>query len=170
RTITRTASATRTATPTNKPTVTRTVTSTGSPTRTGTATWTPSITRTPTVTRTPTIVRTPSPTGRPGADITYVGLARANDTVITPVGTTDEGWPIYQRPIGFAFNVVVEARPGPSRRPVGLKAVRYSPEDAAVRTDLENILPRALGDGSAAVCDDMLPDLGGIPASLSFDE
>jgi len=115
-------------------------------------------------------VRTPSPTGRPGADITYVGLARANDTVITPVGTTDEGWPIYQRPVGFAFNVVVEARPGPSRRPVGLNAFRYDSGDAAVRPDLEIIVSRPLGDGSVAVCDDMLPNLGGVPASPSFDE
>ena len=122
------------------------------------------------MTRTPTIARSPSPTQRPGADVTFVGLARANDTVLKPVGMTGDGWPIYERPVGYLFNVVVEAKPGPSRRPVGLNAFRYDPNDASVRPDLEIIVSRPLGDGSMAVCDDMLPELGGIPASSSFDQ
>lgn len=83
---------------------------------------------------------------------------------------TSEGWPIYKRPLGYGFNVIVEARPGPSRRPVGLNAFRYNPDDAAVRPDLEIIVSRPLGDGSEAVCDDMLPQIGGVPAASSFDD
>jgi hypothetical protein len=65
--------------------------------------------------------------------------------------------------------VVIEAMPGPSRRPVGLNAFRYDPLDPTVRPDLQIILSRALGDGSPAVCDNMLPMIGGVPASSSFD-
>ncbi len=96
-------------------------------------------------------------------------MARANDVVIDPVGTTAQGWPIYERPLGYLFNVVVEAKPGPNRRPVGTNAFRYDPWDPTVRPDLEIIVSRPLGDGSAAVCDNMLPMLGGVPASPSFD-
>lgn len=162
-TVTRTATATATATPTRTATVTRTATPTGTATRTATITLTPSVTRTPTQTRTPT------PTGRPGADITYVGLVRANDEIVAPSGSTPEGWPIYERSFGFSFSLIVEAKPGPSRRPVGLNAFRSDLFDPNVRPDLEIIVSRALGNGSLDVCDDMLPFIGGIPASTSFD-
>jgi hypothetical protein len=127
-------------------------------------------TRSPTITRTPTQTRTPTPTGRPGADVSYVGVVRANDEPVAPIGTTAQGYPIYERPFGFAFSLVVEGRPGPSRRPVGLNAFRSDPFNPATRPDLEIIVSRNLGDGSAAVCDDMLPFIGGIPASSGFDE
>jgi hypothetical protein len=120
------------------------------------------------VTATPTLTRAPTNTPRPGADVTYVGLARASDDLVEPVGTTPEGWPIYERPFGFSFSLVVEAKPGPSRRPVGLNAFRTDSSDAAVRPDLEIIVSRPLGNGSPDVCDDMLPFIGGIPASTDF--
>lgn len=166
---TRTGTVTRTATLTPTGTPTRTETETRTATRTGTATRTATITLTPTITRTPTQTRTPTPTGRPGADISYVGLVRANDEIVMPSGTTPEGWPIYERPFGFSFSLVVEARPGPSRRPVGLNAFRSDLFDPSVRPDLEIIVSRPLGNGSLDVCDDMLPFIGGIPASSSFD-
>lgn len=96
-------------------------------------------------------------------------MARANDTTIAPSGTTAQGWPIYERPFGHSFSLVIEAKPGPSRRPVGLNAFRSSPFDPATRPDLEIIVSRPLGNGSLDVCDDMLPLLGGVPASPSFD-
>ncbi|MBX3025395.1 hypothetical protein KF840_10880 [bacterium] len=168
-TPTRTGTITRTGTQTATFTQTRTETVTRTPTRTGTATRTATITLTPTITRTPTQTRTPTPTGRVGADITYVGLVRANDEVVPASGTTSQGWPIYVRPFGFSFSLVVEAKPGPSRRPVGTNAFRSDLTDPATRPDLEIIVSRPLGNGSLAVCDDMLPMIGGIPASPSFD-
>jgi hypothetical protein len=90
--------------------------------------------------------------------------------ILNPVGMTNDGFPIYQRPLGYLFTLVVEARPGPSRKPVGLNAFRTDPFDPTVRPDLEIIVSRPLGDGSAAVCDNMLPLLGGVPASASFDD
>jgi hypothetical protein len=130
---------------------------------------TPTITLTPSVTGTPTQTRTPTATRRPGADITYVGLARASDDVLAPSGTTPEGWPIYERPFGYAFTLVVEAKPGPSTRTVGPNAFSSNPADPSVRPDLQVIVSRALGDGSPAICDDMPPFIGGVPASPSFD-
>ncbi|MEO8601575.1 MAG: hypothetical protein ABI629_03260 [bacterium] len=145
------------------------MTITRTPTRTATVTPTATITLTPTITRTPTQTRTPSPTGRPGADITFVGLARANDEVVPRAGTTSQGWPIYERPFGYAFSLVVEAKPGPSRKQVGKTAFDVDQTDPTVRPDLEVIVSRPLGNGSAAVCDNELPIIGGIPASPSFD-
>lgn len=163
-TVTRTPTRTRTGTVTRTRSITRTPTNTGTPTRTGT------VTRTPTITRTPSITGTPTATPRPGAEITYVGLARANDTVIEPVGMTSQGWPIYERSLGYLFNIVVEAKPGPSRRRVGLSTFNSSSGNPSVRPDFEIIVSRPLGDGSALVCDDMPPQIGGVPASENFNE
>lgn len=96
-------------------------------------------------------------------------MARPNDRVLDPVGTTPEGWPIYERSLGYLFTVVVEAKPGPSRRPVGVNAFRYDPSDPTSRPDIEIIVSRQLGDGSSAVCDNMLPEIGGVPASPNFN-
>lgn len=84
-------------------------------------------------------------------------------------GETAEGWPIYERPAGYLFSLVVEAKPGPSRRPAGAGAFSHDPDDPTVRPDLEVIVSRPLGDGSSAVCDNTLPEIGGVPASASFD-
>jgi hypothetical protein len=168
-TATRTPTVTRTATRTGTGTATRTRTITRTPTRTGTATRTPTITLTPTITRTPSQTGTPTATPRPGADITYVGLARPDDTIIDPVGVTSQGWPIYERPLGYLFTIVVEAKPGPNRLRVGLNTFRSSLSDPIVRPDFEIIVSRPLGDGSAVVCDDMPPMIGGVPASTSFN-
>jgi hypothetical protein len=143
---------------------------TRTPTRTGTVTRTPTISTTPTITRTRTQTGTPTATPRPGADITFVGLARADDRLLDPIGTTSQGWPIYQRSIGYLFNIVVEAKPGPSRRSVGLNAFNSDPSSPGVRPDFEIIVSRALGDGSQLVCDNMPPIIGGVPASSSFNE
>jgi hypothetical protein len=168
RTPTPTGTITRTGTPTRTGTATRTRTITRTPTRTGTTTRTPTITSTPTITRTPSQTGTPTATPRPGADITYVGLSRPNDTIIDPVGMTTQGWPIYERSLGYLFNIVVEARPGPSRLRVGLNTFRSNLSDPNVRPDFEIIVARPLGDGSAVVCDDTPPQIGGVPAATSF--
>jgi hypothetical protein len=73
--------------------------------------------------------------------------------------------PIYTRPLGFNFTLVIEGRPGGSRQQVGLITFASDPEDPTVRPDLWILASRPLGDGSGAVCDDKLPDIGGVPAT-----
>jgi hypothetical protein len=163
-TLTRTGTRTRTGTATRTPSVTRT------PTRTATITRTPTITLTPTITRTRTQTGTPTRTPRPGPDITFVGVARADDRLIEPVGQTPEGFPLYKRSFGSLFTIVVEAKPGPNRRPVGLSTFNSDLFNPGVRPDFEIIVSRPLGDGSALVCDNMLPVIGGVPASPNFNE
>jgi hypothetical protein len=102
--------------------------------------------------------------------VSFVGLARSDDVLVPSSGVTAEGLPIFVRPLGFNFTVVVEGEPGPSGRPVGLSTFDSDPNDSSVRSALEIIVSRQLGDGSIAVCDDTLPFLGGVPASVSFDE
>ena len=166
----RTGTITRTATPTNTATVTRTPTITRTPTPTGTSTRTPTLTRTPTVTPTPSQTGTPTNTPRPGANVTYMGVAHvSNDMPLDPIGVTSQGWPIYTPPFGAMFTLVVEAGPGPSRKRVGLNAFNYNPGDPTARPEHEIIVSRNLGDGSKLVCDNMKPILGGVPAEAGFD-
>jgi hypothetical protein len=106
-----------------------------------------------------------TPTPRPGADVSFVGLARPDDTLIEPVGVTKEGWPIFERPFGYGFTIVIEGKRGPNNRQPGLITF-----DEFGRPDLQIVVSRALGDGSATVCDDMPPIIGGVPASAGFAE
>lgn len=164
-TATRTASGaatpTRTATaPT--PTRTRTTTPNGTPTRTGTptrsATVTPPPPATATVTRTRTISPTPTPTSNArGPEITFFGLTRADDIRMQPTGV-ENGVTVYQPAFGFAFSLVIEAKPGPSRARVG-----NSTYIDGGSPDLQIQVTRPLGNGSTLVCDDAPPTLGGVP-------
>ena len=106
--------------------------------------------------------RTPTPTALPGVgpDLTYLGVALADNRPLLPVGTDDDGRPIFVSRSGFGISLVVEGAPGTSRRPVGSNA--YS--DAGL-PDLQMIVSRPLGNGSAAVCDDQPPLIGGVPAT-----
>ncbi len=175
RTATGAATATRTATrapttPAATPTRTRTATPAGTPTRTGTRTRTGTATQTappsPTITRTRTISPTPTPTSNArGPQITFYGLTRADDMLLNPIGM-ENGIPVYAPSFGFAFSIVVEAKPGPSRGRVGGSTFT----DGGV-PDLQIQVTRPLGDGSSLVCDDAPPTLGGVPAinPPSFD-
>ncbi|GIW40797.1 MAG: hypothetical protein KatS3mg076_1374 [Candidatus Binatia bacterium] len=179
-TFTKTGSPAPTGTPTR--TATRTATghpSTPSPTRTPSAS---SPTRSPTPSRTPSPVpptpsptrtrsATPSPTrtatptaGGGGPEIVFFGLTNAEDFLIQPSGTTPDGIPIYRRPLGSGFHIVVEAKRGPTNRPIGMETFRYDPGDPTVLPDLQIQVNRPLGDGSPEVCDDTPPFLGGVPA------
>ena len=119
----------------------------------------------PTATATPV---GPTPTATPdlpvtGPVITYFGVARADSYSLAPSAFDPMGRPIYVRPFGFALSLIVEGKPGTSRRPMGASA--YSTTGAP---DLQLILSRPLGDGSAAVCDRLPPDIGGVPAVVPF--
>jgi len=158
-----TATATRTATRALTATNTRTPTSAGTPTRSATRTRTATATGTtapsPTVTRTRTI--TPTPRATPdasGPQILFFGLTRADDMLLDPAGMQGD-IPVYRPAFGFAFSLVVEARPGASGAAVALST--FNEGDAP---DLQVQVTQPLGDGSTTVCDDAPPLLGGVPA------
>ncbi|MCX8070917.1 MAG: hypothetical protein N3C12_00500 [Candidatus Binatia bacterium] len=169
--LTATAAATAslaTTVPTRTPTATlpvattaRPLTPTSTPSRTRTRSATPVATPTRSATATPTRTATHSPTAPPGPVIRYFGLTRSDDTLLDPVGTTPQGVPIFVRPQGFGFNIVVEAARGPSGNEVGSDT--FVPSLVAM-PDLQIVASRPLGDGSDAACDNSGPSAGGVPA------
>ena len=98
-------------------------------------------------------------------------MARPNDELTQPSGTTPEGYPIFTRPLGYGFTIVIEGASGvlPNLRTIGSSAFNFSSSNPSVRPDLEIIVNRQLGNGSATVCDDRPPVIGGVPASPGFD-
>ena len=101
---------------------------------------------------------TPTPTLGPGANISFFGILRQFDTISDPIGVDSEGRPIFDRPVGNGFVIVVEAKPGSNGASVGTSAY-----DEGGRPDLQVIVSRDLGDGSPAVCDNQEPNFGGVP-------
>jgi hypothetical protein len=95
-----------------------------------------------------------------GAEVTFFGVVRADGFVTDPVGTSPEGYPIYERQLPQGFFVVLEARPGPDLRSVG--STTYTPGNLP---DMMMVTNRPLGNGSSAVCDDGTSGPpGGVPA------
>jgi len=95
-----------------------------------------------------------------GPIVSYVGISDAEDFFVPQSDTSPEGWPIYVRRPGAIFFLVVEGRPGLSRRAVGPAAYV---EDLSDLPDLQIEVANALGDGSTAVCDRSAPSMGGVP-------
>jgi hypothetical protein len=93
-----------------------------------------------------------------GPVITFIGLTRADDIAQEPSGMSGD-IPIFTPSFGFGFSIVVEARPGLSGAQVA-----NSTFNSPSAPDLQIQVTRALGDASSAVCDDMPPFLGGVPA------
>lgn len=164
-----------TRTPTNTPTVTstRTATSTHAPTTTPTPTATRTATLTRTITPTRTATRTPTPTLpiSDGPQITFFGLAAAFNVVLAPSDIDEFGNPVYVRPTGAGFFLIVEVRPGKSGRAPG--GVTSNGNDTTP-PDLQIEATNNLGNGSTLICD-MGPEptlpLGGVPGinPPSFD-
>lgn len=124
----------------------------------GTAVDTATQTFTPTPTRTITPTATITPTLGPGANIGFIGLLRADNTLLEPIGVDAEGRSIYERPTGSGFVIVVEAQPGTNNRPVGDFAFNDDgPPDLQIESDKD------LGDGSGDVCDNEPGRFGGVP-------
>jgi dockerin type I repeat protein len=190
-TRTRTRTPTPTATLILKPqtqTLTPTVTPSPRPsaTKSGTGAAVATPTRTPSPTRSATRSPTPSvtPSVGTGPVITFFGLTRSDDTLMPPTDMTSNGLPIYARQTGASFSLVVEGKPGPSGAAVGLSAYSAAqcptpnPALAAVVRreqfapqvivssfpDLQIEVSRPLGNGSATVCDNSAPTVGGVPA------
>ncbi|HVN83920.1 MAG TPA: hypothetical protein VMW17_03650 [Candidatus Binatia bacterium] len=102
---------------------------------------------------------TPTPTPLQGPQITFFGLASADGRAIAPLGEIEPGVPVYYRPSGNGFKVVVEAAPGFSGSDVGLVVYNSNSANPAARPDLQIEVNEPLGNGSSAVCDD-----NGVPA------
>jgi len=102
-------------------------------------------------TATPTATWTPAP----GPTITFFGVTLADGTLEPSSATTPDGIPIYQMPFGFGFQLVVEAH--------GRFAGGPTSFTMSGTPDLQIQSTRNLGNGSAAVCDVMPPNFGGIP-------
>lgn len=107
-----------------------------------------------TATATPTVTATPAI----GPRIVFFGLTAADDSLQMPTGTGPGDVPIYERPFGFSFSLVVEAARGDSGRPVARNTLAGGDVP-----DLQIQATRPLGDGSAAVCDGAAPTFGGVP-------
>lgn len=103
-----------------------------------------------------TATPTPSRTAA-GPPIVFFGVTSADDSLQPVSGTGPNGVPIYERAIGSGFSLVVEAVGNLSTDPA---PSTYEPDSTP---DLQIQATRDLGDGSAAVCDAMLPNFGGVP-------
>jgi hypothetical protein len=100
--------------------------------------------------------------------ITYFGISRADGFALDSSTADDGRRPLFVRAQGQGMILVLEAKPGSSKRQVGDSAF-----DEAGFPDLQLLVSQALGDGRPAVCD-LTPrdDIGGVPGvpSLSFDD
>jgi hypothetical protein len=85
--------------------------------------------------------------------------------VVEPTGTTAGGIPIYDRLTKFGFIVFVEGRPGASGQALSTFGTMDNEASGSDRAHLQIQADRALGNGSALVCDrGPLPDpIGGVP-------
>ncbi len=162
RTPTRTRSATRTRTPTRTRTSTKSSTPTPSltPRRTPTASASPSATPmvTPTATGAGELAASPTPTPSPdgfiGPEITFMGLAQADNALLQPLGADGSGVPVYGGLFGFGFRLLVEGRPGPSLQAVGTRSRAASDDELP---DLLIEVDRPLGDGDPRPCRNGVP-------------
>jgi len=90
-------------------------------------------------------------------------LASADGTLIAPTTTDDAGRPVYVRPTGTQFFIVVEAKAGSSGAAPGISSL----PNASGRPDLQIEANQDLGNGSTLVCDTAGPGAtatpGGVP-------
>ena len=117
---------------------------------------------------TPPPTPTPEPTAPPvvsAPEVTFFGLVSGDDQPLAAETSDAMGRPVFVLAQGEGFGVVVEGRPGTTRRNVGQSAFV---EGGAALPDLQMIVDRDLGDGSAAICDADPPNAGGVPAAVPF--
>lgn len=143
------------------PSATATPVGAATETMVATATSTPEPSPTPIPAATSTA--TASPTVALGPVITFFGLTRPDGETLTPTATTSTGVPIFQRPAGFGFQIVIEGRPGPSGSSVGQCNTSYDEFSPDSRPDVQILSSRDIGPGNPAVCDgpQPAPETGG---------
>jgi len=109
-----------------------------------------------------------------GPEIKAFGLATADNHVRTPVGQTNDGIPIFDYPNDFGFIIFVEGRPGTNNHGlVNCGLMGGAGVCGNGRAALQILASRPLGNGSPAVCDTTVPNIGGVPAprpDLQFDD
>ena len=99
----------------------------------------------------------------PGPRLGFMGVLRADETLLEASDVDAARRPIYVRASGSGFQLVIDAKPGANGAPVGFNAFRYDPNNPAVRPDLQIQVSRPIGDGSPAVCDNEQGNFGGVP-------
>jgi hypothetical protein len=107
--------------------------------------------------------------------VNYFGLTTADNWVLTPDDTDAQGNPVFTRPIGFGFFIVIEARAGTSGLLPQPMFQNSNPSELPdVQIEANQSLGTGAGRGSSAVCDNgPLPTpLGGVPGinPPSFDQ
>lgn len=115
------------------------------------------------VTPSPTPIAAPPPQSA-GPEITYLGVATADDRPLRPDSVDAMGRPVFVRPFGQGMTLVIEARRGQSGKVVGHTTYSQTGE----LPDLQVLVSRPLGDGDAAVCENN-GRAGGIPAVPNLD-
>src|SRR5438105_2630109 len=84
---------------------------------------------------TPAVSSTATPVPPPtGPVVTFLGVTRADDTLVLQSRATNAGVPVFDRPFGSGFRLVVEAKPGVDGRAVGRSAYQ---SDLTAFPDLE---------------------------------
>ena len=104
-----------------------------------------------------------------GPTITHFGVSSGHGDEVQPIGFDDSGRPIFVQQLGYGLLLVVEARIGPSTRPVGNYTVSYEEGGTEKDPDMQMILSQPLGDGDPRICDIFDPNFGGVPATVPFD-
>jgi hypothetical protein len=102
-----------------------------------------------------------------GPAITFFGPISFQGVPLQCTDMTPQGTPICEFPNGFGFILVVEGRPQSGGAAVGTQTF-----NAGGLPDLQIQVDKALGNGSAAVCDTQGPQVGGVvpvsPPDLTF--
>jgi hypothetical protein len=111
------------------------------------------------------VTKTPTATIPPEPVITFFGVTNGDDTLVSPVGTAQDGTSIYERP-AYNFSLVIEGRPGGTMSPIGTSTFNWNPSDPSVLPYLLIEASEPLGPNpTTAVCDDSPGNLGGVPAT-----
>jgi hypothetical protein len=122
----------------------------------------PSVTPTKTLcacTPTRTLTASPTATDAHGPEVTYFGVARADDLPLDPTLFDADGRAVFVRMQGQGIILVLEGRRG--GRPLAVNA--YDPNGDL--RGVEFLVSRPLGNGSPAVCDAQAPMIGGVPGT-----
>lgn len=82
-----------------------------------------------------------------GPVVTFFGLASAAGDPTQPIATTEDGVPVFQRPVGVGFKLVVEGTTGSNGNAVGRTV-----EPLIGRPDLQIESEHTLGNGSFDRC------------------